>query len=121
MVDIITNHHGDATIQFFYEKALKKNSDKKISETDFKYPMSLPKDLETAIVMLADNSEVSVRSLKKPNKTNVTRTVGQVFQNIIDNGKLDASNINIVQLRKLKTTFIDILISLHHDRSLGKI
>ena len=32
MVDIITHHHGNATIKFFYEKALKKNSDKKISK-----------------------------------------------------------------------------------------
>ncbi len=121
MVDIITNHHGNATVRFFYEKALKENSDKKISETYFQYPMSPPRDLETAIVMLADNSEVSVRSLKKPNKINVTKTVGQVFQHIIDSGQLDASNINIIQLRKLRTTFIDILISLHHDRSLEKI
>ena len=121
MVDIITHHHGNATIKFFYAKALKKSSDKKVSEADFQYPMSPPKDLETAIVMLADNSEVSVRSLKKPNKINVTKTVTQVFQHIIDNGQLDASNINIIQLRKLRTTFIEILISLHHDRSLGKV
>ena len=50
-----------------------------------------------------------------------TKTVTQVFQHIIDNGQLDASNINIIQLRKLRTTFIEILISLHHDRSLGKV
>ena len=55
--------------------------------------------------------------MKKPNKINVTKTVTQVFQHIIDNGQLDASNINIIQLRKLRTTFIEILISLHHDRS----
>ncbi len=121
MVDIITNHHGNATIQFFYEKALKKNSDKKISKTDYQYPMSPPRDIETAIVMLADNSEVSVRSLKKPNKVNVTKTVNRVFQHIMDSRQLDASDINIIQIRTLRATFIDILISLHHDRSLGKI
>ena len=83
--------------------------------------MSPPRDIETAIVMLADNSEVSVRSLKKPNKVNVTKTVNRVFQHIMDSRQLDASDINIIQIRTLRATFIDILISLHHDRSLGKI
>ena len=115
----IMEHHGDSLIYFFYEKCCKQ-SKKKVSEKSFRYPMPRPSSVETAIVMLADTSEVSVRSLKKPTKKNITSMINSIFQKIMEEKQLDFSNISVLELRILKEVFIDILTSLNHDRILGK-
>ena len=118
ITEFILEHHGDSTIQFFYQKACRQKN-KKISNKNFHYPMPRPRSVETAVIMLADNSEVTIRSLKQVNKENITKTINNVFQNIIDSRQLDLSGISIKQLRTIKSVFIDILVSLNHTRFTG--
>lgn len=119
IINIISCHHGNGLIKFFYTEAQKK-SKKTIPKENFSYPTNRPRDIETAIIMLADSCEVAVRNLKKCNEATITKTVNNIFQSIIDNQQLDNSGINLTQLRMLRNSFIDILISLNHNRSLEK-
>ena len=120
IVDIIASHHGNSLIKFFYNKMCNQQKKKEIPKENFCYPASRPTSIEATIVMLADCCEVMVRSLKECNLKTITSTVTNVFQNVTDNYQLDNSDINIIQLRKLREVFIDIFISLNHDRYLGK-
>ena len=114
ITEVIMEHHGNSIIEFFYNKAQKTG---KISNKEsFRYPMPRPRSLETTIIMLADKSEVAVRTLLKPTKDKITNTIDSVFQNILDEQQLDKSGISVEQLRIIKETFIDILVSLNHNR-----
>lgn len=119
ITEFILEHHGDSTIEFFYQKACKQKGEK-VSTEDFHYPMPRPRSIETAVIMLADSSEVTVRSLKQVDKKSITKTINNVFQNIADNRQLDLSGMSIEQLRTIKTVFIDILVSLNHNRYMGQ-
>ena len=119
ITEFIMEHHGNSTIQFFYNKACRQKGEQVVKK-EFCYPMPRPRSIETAVIMLADSSEVTVRSLKKTDKHSITKTINDVFQYITDNQQLDLSGISIKQIRILKSVFINILVSLNHNRALGK-
>ena len=61
VLDAIPQHHGTMLIKFFYYKALQ--LDPSADPADFRYPGPKPQTKETAILMLADGVEATVRSM----------------------------------------------------------
>jgi putative nucleotidyltransferase with HDIG domain len=64
VIDIISEHHGNSLIQYFYSEARKQGGD--VDPEDFTYTGNPPRSKESAVVMLADVVEAACRTLDKP-------------------------------------------------------
>lgn len=116
IIDFIPMHHGTTLVSFFYEKAKKLYGDDKVIEKDYRYPGPKPNTKETAIVMLADACESAVRSISDPDPTKVENIISRLIKSRVDDGQLDESPITFNELRKIKESFLVILLGQHHRR-----
>ena len=116
LIDFIPMHHGTTTSNFFYEKAKKIHGEEKVNIEDYKYPGPKPNSKETAIVMLADGCESSVRSITEPDASKVENMINNIFNSRLKEGQLDESPITFRDITKMKEAFLSILLSQHHKR-----
>jgi len=116
IIHFIETHHGKSIITYFYRKA--KEVDPNVNEDDFRYPGPLPDTKETAIVALADAVEAASRSLDKDeiDLRKIEELVNRLVQEKIDDGELSNSNITLLEIEKIKKSFVKSLLSLYHKR-----
>lgn len=115
IVNFIREHHGTTLIRFFYEKARDQEGDD-VEERDFRYDGPKPQSKETAIVMLADASEATVRTLKKPNPPAIEQVVRRLIKERLEDGQLDESNLTLKELDTIARTFTRVLTGVFHQR-----
>ena len=108
-------HHGNDFISFFYEKE-KERTGKIPPEEPFRYPGPLPEEVETVILMLADCCEAAVCSLTDPTEENVRAMVEKIFSGKIQRHQLDAADITVAQLSKIRESFLKTFKSMNHSR-----
>lgn len=111
----ILEHHGTTKISFLYEKANKDGSSK-IDDTLYRYDGPKPETKETAIVMLADSIEASVRSLKDKNATKIEELVDMIMKNRLSDGQFDNSPLTLKELSEIRRSLISTINSLYHLR-----
>lgn len=112
----IPEHHGTSVMQFFYKKALERDDGGTIKVDDFRYPGPKPQTRETAILMIADGSEASVRSLRRPTASRVREMVRKIIDQKLAEGELDECGLTLQELAKVRDAFIPILVGIHHQR-----
>jgi putative nucleotidyltransferase with HDIG domain len=112
----IPEHHGTSVMQYFYKKALESETDGTVLVDDFRYPGPRPRSKETAILMLADGCEASVRSLRRPTMSRVREMVRKIFDGKTADGELDECGLTLQELAKIREAFIPILVGIHHQR-----
>ncbi|MCK7503126.1 MAG: HDIG domain-containing protein [Desulfobacterales bacterium] len=59
VIDLIEQHHGTQSVEFFRQKALKLGSREAVREQDFRYPGPKPRTVEAALLMIADAVEAA--------------------------------------------------------------
>ena len=118
IIKFIPMHHGTTLVAYFYGKALKRRElrNVEIEESNFRYKGPKPDSKETGIVMLADSVEAAVRSLDEKTPENIEKTVEAIFENRIEDGHLDESNLTFKDIEEIKKTFIQMLVNLYHPR-----
>ena len=114
VIDIISEHHGNSVITFFYNKAKETNPD--ISESDFRYDGRCPSTKESAVVMLADGVEAACKSLEKPTAQRLEKFIQQLISAKIESHQLDDCALTFGELTKIKDTFVSILAAYYHGR-----
>jgi putative nucleotidyltransferase with HDIG domain len=88
VIEWISQHHGDQTCKFFYDKALV--NDDKIEEEVYQYPGAKPNSLEASLLMLTDHLEARIKSLIQADKlSSVAEVVDEVFEELLNSGQLD--------------------------------
>jgi len=123
VVDLISQHHGNSVITYFYKKQkdmelnrfLSANPDETM-EGHFRYPSKKPQTKEAAILMLADSCEAAVRSLEKITPKKIEQMVNEIVKSKINDQQLSEADITIKEINIVKNTLIDGLVSLHHSR-----
>jgi membrane-associated HD superfamily phosphohydrolase len=120
VLNIISQHHGNSLITYFYEKQKGKNS-KVNGSTDglkghFRYPAKKPQSKEAAILMLADSAEAAVRSIEKIVPKKIEQMVNDIVENRINDGQLSQADITLREIEQVKNSLIDGLISIYHSR-----
>jgi len=118
IIDIIKEHHGTNLISFFYQDAMKDNKHDSVEESDFHYDGPKPQSRESAIIMLADIVEASLRS-KQFNKGNHNRIEGIVRELIrekLTEGQLDESELTLKDLDIIVDSFVKVLTGIYHQR-----
>ncbi|MDR2900588.1 MAG: HDIG domain-containing protein [Treponema sp.] len=114
VVDIIAQHHGNSVISYFYNEAMKKESNVNIE--DFTYPGTPPRSREAAVVMLADVVEAAVRTLKKPSAARIEKFVQELIMGKFNMGQLSDSELTFRDLETIKNAFVKVLAGHYHSR-----
>lgn len=112
LLEIMSQHHGNTVLQFFYKKSKLKVDDK------FRYKTTPPQSIEAAILMICDSVEATARSLdsvddlkeSKDRRAVVNKTVDRLMQDY----QLD--DIKVGELRKIKSVLYKELENIYHKR-----
>ncbi len=117
VLDIISEHHGNDIIRYFYNEAVKNMGEKSsIVREDFMYDGNPPTTKESAIVMLADCVEAATRTIKRPNHQKYEKFINTIVNDKIAHGQLDNSGLTMKDLKAIKEAFIPPLIGRDHHR-----
>ena len=112
----IPEHHGTTPITYFYEKAKERDGASGLNPADFAYPGPAPQTAETAICMLADAVEASVRVLSEPTPAKIREVIDHVVRQRMDQGQLRAAPLTLAQVETIKDSFARTLMAMHHAR-----
>jgi putative nucleotidyltransferase with HDIG domain len=110
----IAEHHGTLPIAYFLAKA--RERDDTVNATEFAYPGPIPQTAETAICMLADAAEATVRSLADPTPPTIRVAVESTIAARIQEGQLADAPITLRQLGVVREQFVRILTGMYHGR-----
>jgi len=113
----IPEHHGTATMTYFYLKAVEEAKEgEKVLEDDFRYPGPKPQSVETGIVMLADAVEAASRVVDNPSPRRFRMMVQELVEQRFEDGELDECPITLRELRLVQEAFVNVLTSRFHHR-----
>lgn len=114
--DFIEHHHGNTLVAYFYYKAKTGENGESVDEKNFRYGGQKPQTKETAIVMMADSVEAAVRSLSSPTQDKVEGLIEKIIQDKLKDGQLDESNLTLKDIDIIKKTFLNVILSIFHER-----
>jgi len=116
LIEFIRTHHGDTTVQYFYNKFIKRFPDKEADINNFTYPGPKPISKETAVLMMADSSEAAARSLVNPTVDEIDEIVEKVINDQIIQKQFINANITFKEITEIKKIFKEKLVNIHHAR-----
>jgi putative nucleotidyltransferase with HDIG domain len=114
VVQFIPQHHGTRLVTYFYRRAAAIDPD--IDPELFRYPGPKPQSRETALVMLADSSEATVRASNDRSPERIREIVEAVIRERLEEGQFDESDISMRDLRVVTDVYSSILNSVYHPR-----
>lgn len=115
VVDMINEHHGTATIDFFHSKSLRQESTMQ-SPRVFKYPGPKPQSKEAAILMIVDSAEAAFRVLSDPSEEKVREVVEKIVLRKFAQGQFDHTGLSVGELKTLMDTLTGVLVRSGHKR-----
>ncbi len=116
VVDIIEQHHGNALITYFYEKAKEAPNGETLSEDVYRYPGPKPQTRTSALIMMADAVEASSRVLNDPTPARITALVDKIINHIFLAGQLEECKLTLKDISEIKSRFTYILNGILHKR-----
>jgi len=115
MRSFITEHHGTGQITYFLEKAREREGAAP-NPADYTYPGPIPQSAETAICMLADGVEASMRVLNEPTPERIREVIDHIVKQRMDQGQLRDAPLTLRQLETVKKEFARVLTGMYHNR-----
>ena len=116
IIDFISTHHGTLSVSYFYNKAKEKYGEDEVDIKTYQYPGPKPSTKETALLMVADACESSVRAMTEPTIEKIENVVTNIISSRQLDGQLEDSPITFADLTKIKDSFCSTLVALHHKR-----
>jgi hypothetical protein len=116
IVNFIPMHHGTMVISYFYEKAKQYYPEGTVNIDDYRYYGPKPNTKETALLMLADACESAARAMIEPDPIKMENMVNNLIDQRIDDGQLEESPLTLKEIKIIKESFVNILLSQHHKR-----
>ncbi len=112
--EMIPGHHGTSVVKYFFQLAQQRGQDP--AESAFRYPGPRPRTKECAIVMLADGTEASVRSLEEKNSETISTMVGKIVGERLADGQLDDCDLTLRDVQRIREAFCELLLGVYHER-----
>ncbi|MFT4605655.1 MAG: putative nucleotidyltransferase with HDIG domain [Rhodothermales bacterium] len=114
----IPMHHGSTRIEYFYRKAIDRESEGStdVMESDFRYPGPRPNSKETAILMMADSVEAASRTVDNPTHKKLKALIDALVDARIDDHQLDDTDLTFRDISTVKLTFLNLLVGQFHAR-----
>ncbi len=117
IISFIPEHQGTLLVSFFYHQAVQQaGSADKVDKSQFQYPGPKPRSRETALTMLADGAEATVRARRPASIEELDHIVGESIQSRVLSGQLDECPLTLADLATVRRAFVDVLRGLHHPR-----
>jgi len=114
VIDMIIQSHGTSQVSFIYKHLQQKGE--KISKQDLAYKGPKPQTKEAGILMLADNVESRIRSIKELTEPQIIQIVDHIIQEKNTDRQLELSGITRGEMQKIKNAFIEGVKIIHHQR-----
>ncbi|HEV8228728.1 MAG TPA: HDIG domain-containing protein [Candidatus Limnocylindria bacterium] len=112
--EMIPAHHGTSVVKYFYQLAQQRGQTP--DEAAFHYPGPRPRTKEAGIVMLADGTEASVRSLAEKKPEPIRAMVEKIVGERIAEGQLDECDLTLHDVNRIKDAFCELLLGVYHER-----
>lgn len=116
IIDFIPMHHGTMVISYFFSKAKELYGEEMVDISNYRYQGPKPRTKETAIIMLADACESTVRSLTNSDSQTIENVINNLINSRIDDGQLDEAPLTFRDVKIIKDSFLSILVGQHHKR-----
>lgn len=114
VVQFIPQHHGTRLVAFFYRRAAE--TDPEVNPDLFRYPGPKPQSRETALVMLADSCEATVRAAPDRSGDRIREIVEAVVRERLEEGQFDECDLSLRDLRVVVDSFTLALGAVYHPR-----
>ncbi|AAQ00176.1 hypothetical protein EV11_1267 [Prochlorococcus sp. SS52] len=115
IADFIPEHQGTLKMGFFLHKA--REIDPTVSENYFRYQGPIPRSQETAILMLADGCEASLRTLDlKATEQEASLNIRRIIESRKDDGQLLDSSLSRAEIELIINAFINVWKRMRHRR-----
>lgn len=115
--DFIGEHHGTMPITYFLEKARDDCGEgEDPCAEDYCYHGPKPRSRETAILMLADGVESTVRSLADPTPERIRSCIDGIVHGRVESGQLDDAPLTLEEIDRVKREFVRVLNGIYHQR-----
>lgn len=114
VIQFIPEHHGTRLVAYFYRRAAEQNPD--ISPDLFRYPGPRPQSRETALVMIADACEASVRASSDRSAERIRQIVEETIGERIEEGQFDECDLSLRDLRVVAELYTSTLTAVYHPR-----
>ena len=112
--EMIPAHHGTSVVKYFYQLAQQRGQNP--DEAAFHYPGPRPRTKEAGIVMLADGTEASVRSLAEKKPETIRAMVERIVDDRLAEGQLDECDLTLRDITRIKDGFCELLLGVYHER-----
>ncbi len=117
IIRFIPEHHGTFIVSYFYHQAVQQaGSPGAVDKDQFRYPGPKPQSRETAITMLADSAEATVRSKHPASIEELEQIVSESIRSRLLAGQLDECSLTVADLTIIRRAFVDVLRGLQHPR-----
>ncbi|MPZ98396.1 MAG: HDIG domain-containing protein [Dehalococcoidia bacterium] len=114
VVQFIPQHHGTRLVAYFYRRAAQ--SDPDIEEDLFRYPGPKPQSRETALVMLADSCEATVRASADRSAGRIREIIDATIKERIEEGQFDECDLSLRDLAIVADSYTSTLTAVFHPR-----
>jgi putative nucleotidyltransferase with HDIG domain len=115
----IRQHHGTKMVRFFYDKAREMSSvdSDGFEDNVFRYQGEKPKNVENAVIMLADQVEAASKSLASPSDEEIRNVIRKIIDANIDENQFDeCEGLTFKALNSIANSFHKKLSSIYHMR-----
>ena len=114
----IPEHHGTMRVSFLYQKAVEESPTGAagVDEKAFRYPGPKPQTKETALLMLADGCEATVRATRPASPEELNEIVRKTIADRIAWGQLDECPLTLSDLDTIRQSFVATLQGMFHPR-----
>jgi cyclic-di-AMP phosphodiesterase PgpH len=117
ILDFITMHHGTSRIEYFYRRAIEQSEElETVDEDEYRYPGPKPHSRETAILMLADSVEASVRTLEQPTHQRLQDQVQKIIDAKLGDNQFESVPLTLGELHSITDSFVNTLTGIYHSR-----
>ena len=114
LIQMISQHHGDSLVSYFYYKA--KEADPDVKERDYRYEQSKPQTKEAAILMMADTVEAAVRSKKNATPGQIEGFIRTLIKGKLNDSQFDECELTFRDLDQIATAFTRVINGIYHKR-----
>lgn len=117
--EFIASHHGTTLVEYFYKAAQEQARQEELrmpEEVEFRHAGPKPHTKESAILMLADASESSVRAMTEPTSGRIEAQIHKVIMARLMDGQLDECELTLREVREVENSLVKSLVGIYHGR-----
>jgi hypothetical protein len=114
LMQIVSQHHGNSVLRFFYQKA------KPVAEDSFRYKCLPPQTIEAAVLMICDSVEATSRALDSNDSLVETKDRRSVVNTTVERLTNDKQleEIKVGEIRRIKSVLFKELENMYHKREI---